>query len=46
MDQYIIYIFLIVSLFFVCSLGFTITGLCYSWMKLKKIELEIWRDKK
>ena len=46
MEQYVIYIFLIVALSFVCSLGFTITGLCYSWVKLKQTELEIWRNKK
>ena len=45
MEEYVIYIFLIVGLFFVGSLGFTIIGLCYSYMKLKIVELKILKDK-
>ena len=45
MDQYIIYIFLMVVLIMASSLGFTILSLIYSWLKLKMVELEIWKDK-
>ena len=46
MEQYIGIIFSIVILSFGCALGFSIVGLCYSYMKLKMTELEIWRAKK
>ena len=39
MEQYVVYIFLLVVLIMMGSLGFTILSLIYSWLKLKIIEL-------
>ena len=39
MEQYMFYMFWLVVLIMVGSLGFTILSLIYSWLKLKIIEL-------
>ena len=45
MDQYIIILLGIPIAFFFATLGYTILSLIYNWLKLKFIELEIWKDK-
>ena len=45
MDKYIIILLGISIAFFLGTLGYTILSLIYSWLQLKFIELEIWKDK-
>jgi len=40
MEQYVFYIFWLVVLIMVCSLGFSIVSLCYTWIKLKMTEIQ------
>ena len=40
MEQYIFYIFWLIVLIMMGSLGFSIVSLCYTWIKLKMTEMQ------